>query len=131
MHHRIPAIVLAFVALVSSSVAQSFGKVQKFPVGQAPSRIVSADFNNDGIPDLVTLENAGNSLTSLVSNGDGTFQGPKHLDINIGGNEMAAADVTGNTDLDLIIYRSASANHDTAFPADIVYWFEGLGFDSR
>jgi Bacterial Ig-like domain (group 3)/FG-GAP-like repeat len=43
------------------------------PAGFAPSSIAVADFNGDGIPDLVTADFGGAAVTVLLGKGDGTF----------------------------------------------------------
>src|SRR5205807_2341046 len=49
-----------------------FPNIYISPCCQVPNRIVIADFNNDGKPDLA-LSN-GVTLSMLLGNGDGTFQ---------------------------------------------------------
>jgi FG-GAP-like repeat/Abnormal spindle-like microcephaly-assoc'd, ASPM-SPD-2-Hydin/FG-GAP repeat len=44
-----------------------------FKVGPGPIEMLTADFDGDGKPDLVSL-NQDNSVSVLLSNGDGTFQ---------------------------------------------------------
>jgi hypothetical protein len=41
--------------------------------GSAPTSVAVGDFNGDGIPDLVTANSAGNTMSVLLGNGDGTF----------------------------------------------------------
>jgi len=43
-------------------------------VGNRPVFIAQADFNNDGKPDIATLNYGSNTISVLLSNGDGTFQ---------------------------------------------------------
>jgi hypothetical protein len=42
-------------------------------VGVQPEYIAVGDFNGDGVPDLATANNGGDSVTFLLGNGDGTF----------------------------------------------------------
>jgi hypothetical protein len=64
----------------------SFAGPVNLPVGRAPTGIVTADFNRDGIPDLVVTNHGlpdGSlaSLSFLAGNGDGTFQPAVNFDV--------------------------------------------------
>jgi hypothetical protein len=107
--------------------SQSFGSVQKFSVGSTPIRIVTADFNNDHIPDLVTLDSSGNSISILLGKGDGTFAPAQHFDENIGGTDVAAADISHVGSIDLRIYHSGYPDGATVVNEDVAYVFEGRG----
>ncbi len=52
----------------------SFSPAITYPVGLNPQAVVSADFNGDGRTDLAVANTAGNSMSLLLGNGDGTFQ---------------------------------------------------------
>jgi len=68
------------------------------PVDQVRSaKILSADVNGDGNPDLLT-GNTG-SVSILLGNGDGTFA--THADYPSGGSGVAVADVNGDGKLDV------------------------------
>jgi hypothetical protein len=43
-------------------------------LGSNPISIVTGDFNNDGIPDLIVLGNQAGDIDLALGNGDGTFQ---------------------------------------------------------
>ncbi|MFH1277187.1 MAG: FG-GAP-like repeat-containing protein [Candidatus Eisenbacteria bacterium] len=49
----------------------TFGDLRNYLVGDAPRRLVSADFDGDGILDLATCEYYGRSLSILTGNGTG------------------------------------------------------------
>ena len=53
----------------------SFSPAASLPVGTHPQAVVTADFNNDGQLDLMTANEGSNSVSVLLGNGDGTFQG--------------------------------------------------------
>ncbi len=41
-----------------------------------PSSVVTGDFNGDGRLDIATADQADNTVSVLLGNGDGTFQAP-------------------------------------------------------
>jgi hypothetical protein len=123
--HSLVLVVLANLAIPAFS--QSFASVQKFPVGPSPIRIVTADFNNDQIPDLATLDSSGNSISILLGKGDGTFAPAQHFDINIGGTDLAAADISHVGNIDLRIYHSGYPDGATITNEDVAYVDEGRG----
>ena len=63
------------------------------------------DFDGDGDIDVLTSTGKGNSVW-FANNGDGVFEGPRHL-ANIGG-LRAVADVDGDSDYDLIGSRQGT-----------------------
>ena len=65
---------ISFLALPASTQAQTyiFGRAD-FPVGNSPSAIVAADFNNDGVLDLAVTNNSDNTISVLLGRPDGTF----------------------------------------------------------
>jgi hypothetical protein len=85
-------------------------------VDDGPFNVVAADVNGDGKLDLICANDgissdsvAGNSLTVLTNNGDGTFT--FSADMNVGYNPyVTAADVNHDGKMDLI---SANYNDDT------------------
>src|SRR5580700_234353 len=66
--------------ITSNSVSQqtvSFKDVKRdFPVATAPQSVRVADFNGDGISDLVTANSGSNDVTVLLGRGDGSFGRP-------------------------------------------------------
>jgi hypothetical protein len=69
-----------------------------YPTGYFTSGIVAGDFNNDGIPDLLTMSQDG-TIALFIGKGDGTFQTPKTD--NIGG--LPVAIVLGDFNRDGIL----------------------------
>ncbi len=76
-----------------------FSGGQKFDTAQgAPPQIAVGDFNQDGIPDIVTASTYKYSL--FLGNGDGTFRQGQVL--NILGGPLVVADINGDGKLDLV-----------------------------
>jgi hypothetical protein len=50
---------------------------KSYPTGTNPGSLAIADFNGDGIPDLVIANYGDNNVSILLGKGDGTFQAPR------------------------------------------------------
>jgi hypothetical protein len=123
---------LLTVTLASPGFGQTFTGSQKVSVGPTPTKIVTADFNGDGIPDLLTLDSSGSSVSVLLGKADGTFAPASHFDINLNATgapavDVEPADITGDGKIDLFVYRSGYPNGNTAADEDITEVFVGRG----
>ncbi len=86
----------------------SFLKAVRYPVPGAVM-VAVVDVNNDGSPDLVTVNGTAGGVSLLLGNGDGTFQAPRSIgagnptsivtgDFNGDGNQdLAVANMTFNS----------------------------------
>ncbi len=88
----------------------SFVAPQMFPAGTSPSAIAGADFDNDGLNDVVvTNQTTPGMVNLLLNNGGGVFKAPKSFPA--GGSQtssVAVADYNGNGALDVAVSHSAS-----------------------
>ena len=81
----------------------SFVAPRLFPVGYSPTSLVVADFNGDGIPDVVTANSGANTVSVLLGNGDGTFKAAQNIPVGAHPNAVAVADLTGTGVFDLVV----------------------------
>jgi hypothetical protein len=73
-----------------------------YPVDQAPDAVAVGDFTSNGIPDLVTVNSAGNTVSMLLGNGDGTFQSAVKSAVGKGPRDAAVGDFNGDGNLDIV-----------------------------
>jgi hypothetical protein len=71
-------------------------------LGADPTKVVVADLNGDGVPDIVTADLGYNGVTVLLGNGDGTFGPPHTYSVDSARLDVTVADVNGDGKPDLI-----------------------------
>lgn len=121
MRNPVPTCALAVLALTISpaaarAAAPSFAPFTAFATGSqygpgfAPVSTVGADFDGDGDVDVATASNFGQADARLLRNtGTGTFGPPIVIPGTSGAQSLAAGDVDGDGDADLVGMTSQAA----------------------
>ena len=114
--------------MVKAGEAAGFNPKTNFSTGIAPAAIATADFNQDGIPDLVTANTTGNSVSILLGKGDGTFG--RHVDYPAGTkpSTLAVGDFNNDGKIDIAVGSQTSpqvsillGKGDGTFQAPLTY----------
>lgn len=112
-YHSKPKLLFLAGLLVSTTLAQaqSFVNAPGSPItaglgGLVPVRIVTGDFNNDGIPDLVTVNEGGAGTISVflgTGNGGFTAGASNPITVGAGAYSIAAGDFNLDGKMDLAV----------------------------
>ncbi len=78
-----------------------FRKPIKYPVGESPSHIISADLNQDGWLDLVVANTQSNTISILTGKNDGSFPDTKTMKVGSRPRWMVSGDFNGDKQTDL------------------------------
>jgi hypothetical protein len=96
--------------------------------GASPSSAVAGDFNGDGRLDLAVANNADNTISVLLGQGDGTFQPQTTWPVGSGPASIVAGDFNGDGRLDLAVANSGDntvsvllGNGDGTFAPQVTY----------
>jgi FG-GAP-like repeat len=106
LRSKIAPVILAFFAASGLALAQDSFMLHYSPAGSGASVINRGDFNNDGIPDIVTGNNGGtggDGVSVSLGIGDGRFQNPKNSAAGVGTFDMAVGDFNGDGKLDVAL----------------------------
>jgi len=80
-----------------------------------PVQIAVADFNNDGVPDLMVVNSKNNTITTLPGKGDGTFGNPAAaLVLSATPSAVAVGDFNGDGKMDIAV-TSQTGNSVTVY----------------
>lgn len=79
-----------------------------YPVGKNPTSITPADFNRDGITDLITTNIGDDSLSILFGNGDGSFKEQQRILVSVEPRALALHDYNGDGLTDIAVACAGS-----------------------
>ena len=81
-----------------------------FFVGRRPFSIITGDFNNDRIADMVTANRDSGDVSLLLGKGDGTFQDERRITVGSVPVSVTSADFNSDGYTDLAVANSQSNN---------------------
>ncbi len=80
-----------------------FYKYNELKVGRGPAYLISVDLNLDNLPDLVSANAKNNTLSVLLSNGDGTFKKTLTFPVASEPTTISTSDINSDSIPDLLI----------------------------
>jgi type II secretory pathway component HofQ len=84
------------------------GTRMDFPAGTTPTSFVIADFNDDGIPDLLVTASGDNAAALMLGAGGGFFNGPIEVPVGTTPDSIATADFNGDGLPDVVLTNFGS-----------------------
>ena len=104
-----------------SSSGNPGGALHQYATGQGPTWVAAGDFNGDKNLDLAVSNGTDNTVSVLLGNGDGTFQGHVDYPADTSLSAVAVGDFNGDGKQDLVVASSSDGlllgNGDGTFQA--------------
>jgi hypothetical protein len=98
------------VSFETKAPAPFFRGPVRYDVGEYILAVKTADFNGDGILDLITSNQDSETLSILMGKGDGTFSDAVSLDAGRNPQGLAVADFNGDGKLDIAVANNTGPN---------------------
>ncbi|MFY9690199.1 MAG: FG-GAP-like repeat-containing protein [Candidatus Acidiferrales bacterium] len=86
------------------------GSTRDFPAGNGPTSIAVADYNLDGLADLVVSDQTDNAISVILNLGSQQFASNVELPVGTGPVSVATADFNGDSRPDIATGNNGSAN---------------------
>jgi hypothetical protein len=99
---------MTVVALPALAQTALFGPATNYPTGPGPHSVAVGDFTGDAIPDLVTANLNGASVSLLRGTGGGVFAAPVNFPVGSLPAFVATADFNSDGSLDLAVANLSS-----------------------
>lgn len=110
------------VAVVLGSGSGTFGSAAYFPLtgAVAPQRLATGDVDGDDHLDLVTVSSTTSTVSVLLGDGSGSFGSPTNVATTGVSNPIVLrlADVTGDSDLDVVVSNGAATGEAGVLTGD-------------
>ena len=81
---------------------QTFYKYTQVKVGRGPAYLITVDLNLDGFSDLVSANAENNTLSVLLSKGDGRFKKTLTFPVASEPTAIAVGDINGDNQIDIV-----------------------------
>lgn len=122
---------------VSLFASPIFDLPLEFSTGSGPTSFTTADFNNDGVPDIASANSGSKTISVLIGNGDGTFL--TNVDYQMVNNSyasnrryaaIASGDFNGDGNLDLASINPTDYSVSIFFGNGNGSFQEAVGYDT-
>jgi FG-GAP-like repeat len=108
---RLMSGVIFCIPFAWSTAAAQFEIRSQTPTDQVPNSVVAADFNRDGKMDMaVSSAYSPYEVQVFLGKGDGTFGPPTGYNVGLTGGSLAAADLNGDGNPDLVVVNGCPDN---------------------
>jgi hypothetical protein len=92
-----------FVSILLGKGNGSFRGAPDVSVGTMPTSIAVADFNGDGLPDFVTVNQSSSSLSVALGTGHGSFSAATSVALGFTPSQIATGDFNKDGEIDLVV----------------------------
>ena len=100
--------ILLFAAAPAWAVTPKFSAPVGYTVGDSPHAVAVGDFNGDGVADVATASNSGNTISILLGQGNGKLGAARSVTVGLYPSAIVAADFNGDGKLDLAVANYGS-----------------------
>jgi hypothetical protein len=87
----------------------TFGAVQNISTSSSYDQLAVADFNSDGVPDILASIGVPGTLYLFAGHGDGTFAAPTAIAVPQGPRVMLLGDFNGDKKMDIAVAATLNA----------------------
>lgn len=130
---------LAVLMASAQSHGSGYNPFTSYTISSSPYFVAVGDFNNDGIPDLVTANYTGDNISVLLGNGNGSFQSAKNYTAGSFPISVAVGDFNNDGNLDVAVANNGNnkpggnlaimfGKGDGTFQAPVNYSTQGSPF---